>query len=557
MAKIKTYDANIRSSLVGVPSPDTSGEELGQGVYKAASAIYDIQKKQTDLLNEATLVKTRVGYDADLTTASMQIRRDNADDPDKAVQLIQDKQFEIVSKYKDTLNDPDLRTRFDAMAYESNQQELVRSKTWALEQKGALVQQRTIDSFNDTAHYLNTTEDFNQLFNKSFLSDDIDPNKLASRKLVYQAFGGLAEGEKGIHMANKANFTGYFLGQLSRGRGFEALQELQDPRVAKLAGVSPQDVATMRTKALRVADATRSNASAATLATFVGDNAKLFDDVMQGKKSLTDISEASNALSFQIVNKKAEVAEGRADISELQTMEKQQRILELLQDARMTRDRAFSVTDEGVTAEMGAKFNGLFSKDKKQNPSIIGKLDSVFQFQQELLEKRNQIDPAKFDQWARFAEVAFQDEVTGVTKRAGLGTRKTWFGLGATGIDKTDKLSANGKIRGAMENVVERTMNDKNLRVPEGDRQSFAYETLRFFMDDLEEAVDIKNPETMSLVGQDKINEMVGRAQQKAQLKRLGYPVHLKTKDPVLVNGYNYMITGFDNDGMPVVGIGQ
>jgi hypothetical protein len=58
-------------------------------------------------------------------------------------------------------------------------------------------------------------------------------------------------------------------------------------------------------------------------------------------------------------------------------------------------------------------------------------------------------------------------------------------------------------------------------------------------------------------MNQEALNSLSTIARQKAQLKALGLPVHLKIKDPVRVNGINYAITGFDEDGMPTVEVGQ
>lgn len=550
MAKIQTYTAgDLASARTQVAPPDTSGQDLGKAISGFASDVFDVFKKQKELLSQADLSKNISEYDANQYVKANEIRQKNVTNPEQAITELQAYQAESLNQFKGRITDQDTKLRFDAVAFDSNQKELAKTKMWAVGENSKLIQQKYVDTITQNAHALNETTDIEQMFEKSHLAGDTDEKKLALRDNIYRAWGGVAEGEKVLRSANEANFKAYFLGQLSRGNGFAAIEELKDPRLAKM-NIDPQKVRQMEAWAMKVADADKSNRAALTLAETVQGNGALYDGVMKGDISLTEITEKSNALSFQIANKMVEVQEGRATPEELKTLQGQQKVLELLQDARMTRDRGRVIADPVVSAEVQTQFNSLFGVNKKKKPSIVGGLDEVFQFQQDLLSKRNQIAPAEFDRMMRFAEVAFQDEIQGVIKNSKLEVGKSFGGFGPQVDIKDPKaLSANTKLRAVMDDVVSKTTPKYG--------QEFAYETLRFFMDDLEEHGDIKDPVVLGSLNQATLQEMMKGAQAKAQLKKLGLPVHLKVKDSVMINGGSFDITSFDDDGMPIVSIGQ
>lgn len=550
MAKIPTHIAgDLASARTGVPGPDTSGIELGQSIAKFGADIHGVLSKQQELLSQAELSKSISEYDAKQYVTAAEIRQRNVTNPEQAIKELQAYQAEALNEFKGKITDPDAKLRFDAVAFDSNQKELAKTKIWAVGENSKLIQQKYIDTINQNAHALNEIPDIEQLFEKSHLTGEQDEKKLALRDNIYRAWGGVTEGEKVIRSSNEANFKAFFLGQLSRGNGFAALEQLKDPRIAKL-NLDPQKVRQMEAWAMKVADADKSNRAALTLAEIVKDNGALYDGVMKGDISLTEITEKSNALSFQIANTMADVQEGKATPEELQTLQGQQRILELLQEARMTRDRGRVVPDPDVSSQMQAQFNSLFALNKKKRPSIVGGLDEVFRFQQDLLANRNQIEPREFDRMMRFAEVAFQDEIQGVIKNSKLSVNKSFLGFGPqTDVKDTKALSGDPKLRTVMADVVGKTTPKYG--------QEFAYETLRFFMDDLEEKGDLKDPMVLGSLSKTALQEMMRGAQAKAQLKKLGLPVHLKVKDAVVINGASFDITSFDEDGMPVVSIGQ
>lgn len=550
MVKIPTYTAgDLPSARTPVPEPDNSGVQLGKDIASFSANVFDVFAKQKELLSQAELSKNISEYDANQYVKANEIRQRNVTNPEQAVKELQAYQAESLNQFKGRITDPDTKVRFDAVAFDSNQKELAKTQLWAVGENSKLIQQTYIDTINQNAHALNDTTDIEQLFEKSHLIGDQDPKKLALKENIYRAWGGVTEGDKVIRSSNMANFQAYFLGQLSRGNGFAAIEQLKDPRIAKM-NIDSQKVRQMEAWAVKVADADKSNRAALTLAEMVQGNGALYDGVMKGEISLTEIAEKSNALSFQIANKMVEVQEGKATPEELKTLQGQQRVLELLQDARMTRDRGRVVADPAVSASMQTQFNSLFALNKKKKPSIVGGLDEVFQFQQDLLANRNQIEPAEFDRMMRFAEVAFQDEIQGVIKNSKLSVGKSWFGMGPqTDIKDPKALSGNGKLRTVMADVVSKTTPRYG--------QEFAYETLRFFMDDLEEKGDLKDPMVLGSLSRSALQDIMKGAQAKAQLKKLGLPVHLKVKDAVVVNGASFDITSFDEDGMPVVSIGQ
>jgi hypothetical protein len=85
----------------------------------------------------------------------------------------------------------------------------------------------------------------------------------------------------------------------------------------------------------------------------------------------------------------------------------------------------------------------------------------------------------------------------------------------------------------------------------EGNKQ--LYETMRYFLDDLSERIDLTNPTDLSALPQADLDLLATTAKRKAKLSQMGLPIYLQNKDTIYRAGSAYNIVGFDPDGMPLV----
>lgn len=505
---------------------------------KAFSLIEEATTRQHALLQKAELSKTVSQFDSDMMIASQEIRQQFLSDPDAGVQALHAKRQELFNQYKDTISDPDVKLSFDAFGSETLAQSRARDMIWAFNEKNKIIQQNHFDRLKQDADFAVNTDSLDEVLKKAQMID-------ADRESFYQAWGGVKAGSEVIDKGQEGLIKAYFYGQLSKGNAFKVLREIEDGRLGPTEGsnglISSIELKGMKAEAKRMALAGQKDAAALALVDAVQTGFDI-DGALEQPISATE--ENINALSFSIAQKKELVARGEADEKEVQALEGQQKLLEKVRAAQMSRNDMYIVPDPAVEADMTARFSGLFKKGKPGKP-FTATLEEIFQFQLDLMDNRNVIEPKLFSKLSKLTEKSFQDEIQGFVKSSKFKTKKSMFGLGPLVAEDKKQLSTSKKLQGAFSELISR--HDPEL----GNQDLF--ETMQIFFGDLDELVNLDDAPAMEAVDQKILNGLIVGAERKMQLKRMGLPVFMGEKDVIYNNGVGYEIVGWDTDGMPLL----
>ena len=527
---------------MGVPHQDLSGVIVADAVTrlaaKAADVIGEAVAKQHALLQKAELSKKISQFDSDSTISATEIRQQHLETPDEGIKLLQAKRQELFSQTKDSITDPDVKLNFDAYGSESLIKGQALDQLWAFDQRNQLIQKTHFDRMAQDATFAGQTDNFEEVIQKALLLDN-------DRASFYQAWGSVTAGEKVIQQGQESMVKSYFYGQLDKGNAFKVLKEIDDGRLGATEGnngiIEPNELKQMRGVALKMATAGKEDAAALALVDAVQTNFNI-DEAL--KQPISTTEERINSLSFEISKKKELEAKGEVSSEEVKTLESQQKLLENVRAAQMSRNDMYIVPDPSVEAEMTSRFTGLFPKGNMRKP-FKGTMEEVFKFQQDLLANRDHISPKLFDRLSLLTEKSFQDEINGYKKGSKFKTQKSWFGLG--GLEAADKgrLSGSKKLQNTFSEIIAKhdpTQGNKDL-----------FETMRFFFDDLDEVLDLNDAPSLEAFSQAALDGLVNGAKRKMQLKKMGLPIFMGEKNVIYRGGSAYTIVGFDPDGMPLM----
>jgi hypothetical protein len=484
------------------------------------------------------LAKSVSQFDSDMAIAADGLKKQFISSPDEGLKQIQAKRQDLFEQYKSQITDPDVKIQFDANGQHFLNQARVLDSVWAFNANNSRIQKTHFDRLTQDADFAGQTDNFDEVLQKAQLLD-------RDREGFYQAWGGVLEGGKVIDAGQESMIKSYFYGQLSKGNAFKVLKEIEDGRLGPLEGdngiISPMKLKEMKGVALRMATAGKEDAAALALVQAVQTNFNI-DEALAGPISATE--EKINSLSFEIAKKKKLETEGQVSPDEIKTLESQQKLLENIRNAQISRSEMYVTPDPEVNADMTSRFSNLFQK-KNVNKPFKGTLEEVFKFQQDLVENRDRIDPALFKKFSLLTEKAFQSEIQGFVKGSKLQTKASWFGLGPLEAVDKGRLSSSKKLQNVFSGIIAKH------KPEEGNKDLF--ETMKIFFDDLDEAVDIKDAPSLEAMSQDQLNQLVEGAKRKMQLQKMGLPVHLGVKDVIYRGGSFYFIVGYAPDGMPLV----
>ena len=542
MPRIPVHTAgNLASARTGVPARDQSGEIIA-GAFtnlatKAANVIEESLTKQQALLKKAELSKKVSQFDSDMMVSSAEIRQQYLSDPDEGVKQLQIRRQELFGQYKEGIDDQEVKLAFDAFGTETMVKGQAFDQIWAFGENNKIIQQTHFDRMASDSTFAGQTDSLDEVIQKAALLD-------ADREDFYQAWGGVREGTKVIDAGQESMVKSYFYGQLSKGNAFKVLKEIEDQRFGPMDGtnglIDVQELKTMKAQATSAATAGKADAAAFALVDSVQTN---FDIDKALAQPISATEEQINTLSFSIAQKKELEALGQVDPAEIKTLESQQKLLEKVRAAQLSRNEMYIIPDPVVDAEMGARFLGLFKKGKGLKP-FKATLEEVFQFQQDLLDNRNRITPSAFKKLNLMTEGAFQGEINGFMKGSKLKTEEKFFGKELKPTEPK-RLSTSKKMQNVFSDIIAK-------HDPEAGNAEL-FEQLQFFYDDLSEVLDLDDGPSLEAVSQETLNDIATNAQRKVQFRKLGLPVYTRQKDVIYRGGAPYIITGFATDGVPMV----
>jgi hypothetical protein len=546
MPRIPTYQAGkLASERTGVGSADTSGVQIAESFTKMAGLVYnaaeDIVTKQKALLKQAELTKLSSQYDSELAILAAEIRRNSLSSPDEANRQLQEKQVELSSLYKEKITDQDVKIRFDAVSTQSNFQEQTRTKLWSLQENSKLIQKTHLDRISADISHASQTDSLDDVLNKAWRLD-------SDRESFHQAWGGVAEGSNAIDRGQEAMVKAYFYNQLSKGNAYKVLKEIQDGRLGPTeynwkdgekqqsnGFLPPEDLVKMKADAQAALMKGRDDAAAITLMSVVNENFNIDEDL---RAPLSTTEEKINGLTFEIAKQKERVKDNQVAPEQVATLERQQKYLETIRDQQLNLVESKIVANPEVEADMGAKLAGLFKKKPGAGVAFKGKLDEIYQFQQDLVANRAQIDPKNFNKWNALVKTAFQSEIDGNVKGSKLQTQKSWFGIGKLEAKDKQSLSSSVSVQNALSDFIGRQKGDTN--------NAFIYESMMFFLDELDERNALQDPSVLQLMNQETKHQLMDKASNKAALKAQDLPLYMNVNDTVVdKRGQRHRITGF------------
>ena len=546
MPKVNTYTAGrLASEQVGVPSLDQSGTIISDAVASVASKAVNLidqsLTKQRSLLERAQLNKTVSQFDSDMAVAATDIKQQFLSAPDEGVKQLEVKRKELFSQYKDSITNPDVKIQFDSFGSESLFKGQALDQIWAFQENNKIIQKTHFDRLTQDAAFAGQTDDIEEVFQKAFLLDK-------DREDFYQAWGGVLEGSKVIDAGQESMIKSYFYGQLSKGKAFKVLKEIEDGRFGPTDGgnglVNPQDLKTMKATALKMAKAGKDDAAALTLVRTVQENFKI-DEALEEPISATE--EKINALSFDISRRQKAVDAGEVNQEEVDVLKSQLDMYKNIRSAQLSRNDMYIIPDENVQADLSARYFSLFKKGKLQE-GIKATLEDVFKFQQDMVKNRDKLDPAFFKKYLALSESAFQSDIQGFAKSDDFQTKKKFWSDGLK-PKNANQLSSSQKLRDVFTQVIEEhdpAQGNKDL-----------YETMQIFYADLGERLDFQNEEDLAAIPQAELGRMVQDARNKMQLRKIGLPTYLGEEDIIYRGGGSYRIKKFDKDGMPLLEVAE
>ena len=475
-----------------------------------------------------------------MAVASAEIRQQNLSNPNEGVKQLQAKRQELFSQYKNEITDPDVKIRFDAVGSESLFKGGALDKIWAFQENNKIIQKTHFDRMSQDASFAGQTDSLDAVIEKAYKLD-------ADRENFYQAWGGLLEGSKVIDAGQESMVKSYFYGQLSKGNAFKVLKEIQDGRFGPMEGnnglLAPEKLKEMKEVALKMATAGKDDAAALALVQSVQTNFKI-DEALQAPISETE--EKINSLSFLIGQRQELADRGEVNPEEIKILKQQLGLLENVRASQISRSNMYVVPDPEVEAEMTARFMGLFGKGKGGGRGAFkATMEDVFKFQQDLVSNRDKVDPRFLEKYSALVEAAFQSEIAGYVKGSKFQTRASWFGMGPLeGVGK-NRLSSSKKLQNVLSGMI------AHHDPKEGNPALFG--TMRYFLDDLSERIDLKNPDDLKSLPQADLDKLMTDAKRKYRLNKMGLPVYLQNKDTIYRGGNAYTVVGFDPDGTPRV----
>ena len=517
---------------------------MGDAISRVAGGIANLADaaltKQRNLLEQAELTKQLSQLDSDMAVESARIKQENISSPDEAIKILDEKRKELFGAYKNSITDPEVKIRFDALGSESLVKGQALDRLWAFQKNNELIQQRNFDRITNDAAFAGQTDSFAEVLEKAYRLDQ-------DREEIYQAWGSVKEGSKVIDQGQESIVKSYFYSQLSKGNAFKVLKEIDSGEFGPTEGsnglIDVQKLKEMKNIAKRMVLVGKDDAGALALMDAVQTN---FDIDAALDAPIATTEEKINSLSFEIAKKKAGVQEGHVGEEEVAVLEQQQQLLENVRAAQLSRNKMFIQPDEDLQAEMTARFFNLFKKGEGnfQKP-FKATIEEVFKFQQDLVKNRDRLDPAFVKRHAGIVQSSFESEIQGFKKGSRLSTKASWFGLGPLVAQDPGKLSGSKKLQNVFADIIEKH--------DPADGNKFLFETMQIFMDDLDERLDIKNTTDLQMLPQTELEGLMDGAKRKMQLKKAGLPIYLGEKDIVYRNNAAYRIVGFDDDGMPLV----
>jgi len=562
--KIPFYTAgNLASEKTGVGSVDKSGAIISEAVVGLGEKVYslaaDMYQKQDAALKQAQLAKAISSYDAAVFEKQVEIKQQYAADPDKAILLLEGEKEVLRGVYGDEFKDPESKIKFDSLAVQTNNKAKALDFAWAVQEKSMLIQKTVLEEVNSNARRLAAGGTLDTLFSLAFVrGEQEDDMKQARRASRYSGWMSAAKAEAIIDTENQSYFNAYFTGMAERGQWYEAIEQLDDPRLASM-GIKPEQIAKTKTGLQTAAAAGQKTEAFSVLNRFVAGNAELADATLRGDISLSDLTERTNRLSYQVGQARQSVKDGRMDPEALATMERQLLVENALLKSRMDKDGAFFERDEATEGELAAEFSRIFKQGKGKSATIAKTLADAHMFQEKLIQNQAKVDPKAFQTWMRVTEQAFALEGSGMSPKNTFGMQKSWFGVGGPELKNKNRLSAVPKLNEVLGRLSAQTAKDqkwveKRKGVPNA-AQEYTMDMQRFFFDEIEKL----NPNILSDaqvwkdIQKPAIDKAYLSAVEKAKLKAMGLPVNLQINDPVTINGMSFYKAHPDADGNPML----
>ena len=554
MPRIPTYTAGkLASEQTGVGSADKSGMIISEAVTNLAGKVFgvaeDVLTKQKNLLQQSELVKLTSEYESRSAVLGAEVRKNNLLSPDEAAKQLQEEQQGLLTEFKSRIKDPDLMLRFDAAATNANFGESGKTQLWAFQENNKLIQKNLIDRGQADIARAAQTDNLDEVLGLAMKMD-------ADRKTYYSAWGDALEGGKAVDTLQEALFQAYFTEQMSKGNAWKALRELNDPRLGateyRWAGgetqqsngfVNPTKLLTWR-RSLE-ANLLKTKDDAATLSLLNAVESGMNLDELE-KKPLSTLAEEINGLTFEIGKTEKLVEEGQVSPKQVEAMKKLQSLYQTMYDRKVSLANDQIVADPAVEAEIGAAFTNLFKWQGGQRKNIRGTLEDIYNFQKQLEDARPNIAPAKYEAWQRMVRQSFLADIQN--------ERNNRFGVKQAfefGPIKLGDIVAKDKSALAASTALQKTLGGFIKRYGDVDKPQHVYDSLLFFMDELDEAGRLGDASSL-LAKPETLETMMSNAERKATLQAQGLPLYMQAKDILTRGGKKWRITGFEDGEVTV-----
>ncbi len=549
MAKIPLYEAGkLASSRTNVLPADTTGQELGQAAAQLGQDIYGVQEQQKDILRRAEIVKTASKLNSELATLSLETRRANVETPDEASKQLKEKAYGLVNQYKETLSDPEAKIQFDALGTQSSYEAITQTNMWAFQENNKKIQKNLAERIQTDAYAAAASDDL------GFVLGQVD--KLGSpedRRLYYDGWQGMAEGDKVVKTGQRSILNAYFTNQISKGNSFRVLKELDEKQISEGSAISmilgPDEVQKFRSMAKTML--LKGQKDDATLA-LISSGSKNFDVEKDVSRPVAGTIEEITGLSFDISRQKMLVEEGMSSPELVTSLQVRLRHLEKVREFQMA-DTTNITPNEEVEGAVAGKFNALFKWKGSSRKGLKATLEDIHDFQNFLDDSRMQLDPKTYEKFNALTKASFQTEIEG-SKKSLFGTKQQIdigpFKFGDAVSTSAGALSSSRKLQkvlsGAMQKYGEPGKNAQN------------YNELMYFIDALDDLGVLKDENKLSMISEQDLGILMQTSEMKAALQASGLPIYNEGKDQYIVRGgKRYRIDNVINGRIHVVEEGK
>jgi hypothetical protein len=284
---------------------------------------------------------------------------------------------------------------------------------------------------------------------------------------------------------------------------------------------------------------------AATLA-LISTITQNFDIEKEINAPLATTAEKINELTFEIGKQRELEKTGQVSPEYVAALEKRQEHLQKVYEFQLAKSDAMITPNADIEAEVGAAFAGLFKKGVVKN-GFQATLEQIYDFQKKLDDSRGQIDPKSYDKWNAILKTAFQGEINGFQKSR-FGTKQE-YELGPIkfgDIVSKDKATLSGSKK------VQNVLTEMMKKYGEKDKPGHIYDSLIFFIDELDERNALKDDSVLGALKQEDIEGLMAVADRKATLKGMGLPYHINVDDVITRGGRRWRVKGFRDGDVDV-----